>query len=44
MKKLLLTHFSARYDSDEKLAELLADAQAVFPHTVFAADGATIGL
>lgn len=44
VKKLVLTHFSARYDTDEKLAELLAGAQAIFPHTVLAADGATIGL
>ena len=44
VKKLVLTHFSVRYDTDDKLAKLLAGAQAIFPHTVFAADGATIGL
>lgn len=37
---LLLTHISARYESEggSRLAELLAEAQAVFPNTLLARD------
>jgi len=35
-----LTHFSARYESDgaARLAQLLAQAQAIFPNTLLAED------
>jgi len=37
---LILTHISARYDSDSesRLPELLAEAQAIFPNTLLARD------
>lgn len=37
---LILTHFSARYESDgaARLAQLLAQAQAIFPNTLLAED------
>ena len=37
-KLLILTHFSARYESGPQLAELLAEARAIFPHTILAHD------
>jgi ribonuclease Z len=41
VKKLALTHFSARYTST---ASLLREARAVFPNTVAGADGMTISV
>ncbi len=40
VKTLILTHISPRYESDvaSRLAELLAEAQAVFPNTLLAHD------
>jgi ribonuclease Z len=40
VKKLVLTHISARYNRDAP--ELLAEAQAIFPATVIARDGLAI--
>ena len=39
-KRLILTHFSARYDADggNRMADLLAEAQAVFPSAQLAHD------
>jgi ribonuclease Z len=39
VKKLLIGHFSARYDD---LQPLLEEARSVFPNTVIAEDGMTI--
>ncbi|GAH94437.1 unnamed protein product, partial [marine sediment metagenome] len=42
VKKLLLTHISPRYSSNNKLAitesDLLVEAQSVFPETILAED------
>ena len=40
VQTLILTHFSARYESDggSRMAELLAEAQAIFPNTLLARD------
>lgn len=40
VRRLILTHFSARYESDtrSRMPELLAEAQAVFPETQLASD------
>jgi len=40
VRTLLLTHFSARYEADSgsRLGDLLAEAQAIFPHTLLAHD------
>lgn len=38
VKMLILTHFSARYEAGPQLAELLAEARAIFPNTVLAHD------
>ena len=41
IKKLLIGHFSARYDD---LQPLLEEAQSVFPNTILAEDGLTINI
>ena len=41
VKQLLLTHISARFKVPE---ELLAEAQAIFPNTIIAADGERYGI
>jgi len=40
VRTLLLTHFSARYESEagSQMATLLAEAQAIFPNTILARD------
>ena len=40
VRTLILTHFSTRYEGEggSRLAELLAEAQAVFPNTLLARD------
>ena len=40
VKTLILTHFSTRYEGDggSRLADLLAEAQAIFPNTMLARD------
>jgi ribonuclease Z len=40
VRRLVLTHISSRYNRDA--SELLAEAKAVFPHTVIARDGMTV--
>jgi ribonuclease Z len=40
VRRLVLTHISARYDRDA--SELLAEARGVFPETVIARDGMTV--
>lgn len=41
VKKLLIGHFSARY---EDLQPLLDEARSVFPQTILAEDGMTISI
>ena len=41
VKKLLIGHFSARYDD---LQPLLEEAQSVFPETILAEDGMTVNI
>jgi ribonuclease Z len=41
VKKLLIGHFSARYDD---LQPLLEEAVSVFPNTIIAGDGMTINI
>ena len=40
VRTLILTHFSTRYEGEggSRLAELLAEAQSVFPNTLLARD------
>lgn len=40
-RELLLTHFSSRYVTQEDLAPLLAEAQAIFPQTLLAEEFCT---
>lgn len=41
VKKLIIGHFSARYDNED---ELLTEAQSVFPNTILANENLSIGL
>jgi ribonuclease Z len=41
VKKLLIGHFSARYDD---LQPLLEEARSVFPETILAEDGMTVNI
>ncbi|MDO4631376.1 MAG: ribonuclease Z [Corynebacterium sp.] len=44
VSQLILTHFSARYTSDEQLDELLDAAQEIFPNTMTTYDGKRVSL